>query len=53
MPISSTNYFIRNVKAILEREHLSITELPQNTPGKRLAHCITKGKPRLVKLSLI
>ncbi len=27
MPISSTDYFIRNVKAILEREHLSITEL--------------------------
>lgn len=27
MPISTTDYFIKNVKAILERQHLSITEL--------------------------
>lgn len=27
MPISNTDYFIKNVKKILERQHLSITEL--------------------------
>ena len=31
MPISTTDYFIKNVKAILERQHLSITELAKSS----------------------